>query len=314
MIWTIAKKEFLSNLMTFRFLVGLLLYLGLSVSSTYVLSRDYQDRLKVYQEAVQAHQAEVKEVKVFSDLKVTLDRRPTPLSIVAQGEDRSFGRSVTVAYDKVQAFNMANYMDSLVERAAVVDREGADFLVEGTRFWIPLRIAYAERMAAVSLTYQAALMRQVRLARTLASCSPAWVLGRFAEIMAETSVEAHRAFLSRARQYRQILVAYMELKGGLSTTAFFCPIPKEQLPSASEVELFQRQWIRMGMPPFKHPWLSWEAVPPLDLRDMPHFDVEGDETGTVIVRVLPILGGLMGTNILLFLICHMLFLRRELTR
>lgn len=96
-----SEEGVLQNLMTFRFLVGLLLYLGLSVSSTYVLSRDYQDRLKVYQEAVQAHQAELKEVKVFSDLKVTLDRRPTPLSIVAQGEDRSFGRSVTVAYDRV---------------------------------------------------------------------------------------------------------------------------------------------------------------------------------------------------------------------
>ena len=48
MIWTIAKRELVSNIITFRFLVGLILCLGLITASTFVLTTDYEVRLESY--------------------------------------------------------------------------------------------------------------------------------------------------------------------------------------------------------------------------------------------------------------------------
>ena len=55
MIWTIAGREFLSNIITLRFLIGFTLCLVLIVSSTYILVDDYTARLKAYDYSVITH-------------------------------------------------------------------------------------------------------------------------------------------------------------------------------------------------------------------------------------------------------------------
>ena len=100
MIRTIAKKEFLSNLMTFRFLVGFLLCEVLVVSSGYVLSADHERRFAEYVEAAKTHRNELNTVRVYSQLRVTLDRRPEVLGMLCEGADRRIGTSVMVAYDR----------------------------------------------------------------------------------------------------------------------------------------------------------------------------------------------------------------------
>ncbi|MHA2069074.1 MAG: hypothetical protein ACXABY_32325, partial [Candidatus Thorarchaeota archaeon] len=72
MIWTIARREFLSNVITMRFLIGFILCLALMVSSTYVLIDEYAVRIKAYNDSVAKHA--VKEVRIFSSFSVTVDR------------------------------------------------------------------------------------------------------------------------------------------------------------------------------------------------------------------------------------------------
>jgi hypothetical protein len=51
-IWKIAKKEFLLNLMTFRFAVGTILCMILMAVFIPILAKDYQQRLKNYNDNV----------------------------------------------------------------------------------------------------------------------------------------------------------------------------------------------------------------------------------------------------------------------
>ncbi len=55
MIWLIAKRELRSNIITFRFLVGLILCLALITASAFVLTKDYRIRLESYNKIARLH-------------------------------------------------------------------------------------------------------------------------------------------------------------------------------------------------------------------------------------------------------------------
>ncbi len=48
MIRTIVKREFLDNLLSFKFIACVLVAIVVSLTSTAILTRDYQDRLRNY--------------------------------------------------------------------------------------------------------------------------------------------------------------------------------------------------------------------------------------------------------------------------
>jgi ABC-type transport system involved in multi-copper enzyme maturation permease subunit len=95
------RKELLSNILTFRFLVGFVLCLLLPPLSTYVLVKDYEARLRSYSEAVSRHEKELRNIKVYSQLKVNVDRPPEVLSIFCEGYDKQFGNTVPVSFEEV---------------------------------------------------------------------------------------------------------------------------------------------------------------------------------------------------------------------
>jgi ABC-type transport system involved in multi-copper enzyme maturation permease subunit len=103
-ILNIARKELLSNILIYRFIIGFIAVQVLMATSAYVLVKDYEQRLGNYQDARMIHQQQFREIKVFSQLlaqKVTLDRPPSPLSIFCSGFDRDVGNSVEINYDEV---------------------------------------------------------------------------------------------------------------------------------------------------------------------------------------------------------------------
>ena len=85
MIWKIAKKEFLLNLMTFKFAVGTILCVVLMSVFMPVLVNDYQQRLKDYNENVSANEAELRKVKVYKNITPTIFRPPAVLSVFSEG-------------------------------------------------------------------------------------------------------------------------------------------------------------------------------------------------------------------------------------
>jgi len=101
MIWIVARREFLSNIITLRFLIGFVLCLTLIVSSTYILLDDYTARLKTYDDSVRGHIEELKRMTLFSQLGATVDRPPSKLSFLCIGSGKRIGNIVGIRYDQV---------------------------------------------------------------------------------------------------------------------------------------------------------------------------------------------------------------------
>jgi len=84
MIWKIAKKEFLLNLMMFKFAVGTILCVVFMAVFASILLKDYQQRLENYNQAVAADAAELRKARVYRNIKPIIYSRPEVLSFLAK--------------------------------------------------------------------------------------------------------------------------------------------------------------------------------------------------------------------------------------
>lgn len=91
MIATIIKREFLDNILSFKFAACVLVAVVVSLASTSILTRDYQDRLKDHDRGVASAREALTKVPVYSALKVKLYRKPSSLSIFVAGIERKAG-------------------------------------------------------------------------------------------------------------------------------------------------------------------------------------------------------------------------------
>jgi len=114
MVWEIIKKEFHSNIITSRFIVGFIICLLLISASTYVAIQDYEQRLNDYNVAAKEHRGEIPGNRVYSEIRPRADREPARLSIFNQGMDKrlpntfsAWTSSVPMLYDgrKYGAYN-----------------------------------------------------------------------------------------------------------------------------------------------------------------------------------------------------------------
>ena len=101
MIWKTAKKEFLLNLMTFKFAVGTILSMVLMAVFVPILAKAYQERLKVYNENVAYNESELRKVVVYKNITPTIYRPPSVLAVFSEGLTKQLGNSATIEYDKV---------------------------------------------------------------------------------------------------------------------------------------------------------------------------------------------------------------------
>ena len=101
MLWLIAKKEFLLNLVNFRFIAGFILCFILSVLSAWILTQDYAERMAEYSGAVQKHKDDLEKAKVYSKVKVIIDKRPEPLGLLCEGVEKNLNDTLTVWHGEV---------------------------------------------------------------------------------------------------------------------------------------------------------------------------------------------------------------------
>jgi len=105
MIWKIAKKEFLLNLMTFKFAVGTILCVVLMIVFMPVLVNDYKQRLKDYNANVAATQAELQKAKVYHTIfmgwRHYIYRPPAILSVFSKDIEHNVGDSVRIGVYEV---------------------------------------------------------------------------------------------------------------------------------------------------------------------------------------------------------------------
>jgi len=97
-IWKIAKKEFLLNLMTFKFAVGTILCVVLVVVFVPVLAKDYLQRLEEYNQNVTANEAEIRNVMVYKNILPTVYRPPNILSVFSEGIEKRLGTSAKISH------------------------------------------------------------------------------------------------------------------------------------------------------------------------------------------------------------------------
>jgi ABC-type transport system involved in multi-copper enzyme maturation permease subunit len=105
MIWKIAKKEFLLNLMTFKFAVGTILCVVLVAVFVPVLADDYQQRLQRYSQQVTDNEARLGQVRAYRVLTPTVYRRPQVLSIFSQGLEKRLGDSAKIGFGVLPDFD-----------------------------------------------------------------------------------------------------------------------------------------------------------------------------------------------------------------
>lgn len=110
MLWTIVRREITANILSFRFLMGLLIYFSLIVTTLFVLTRGYEDRLQSYQTALRENEDRIGQVKKYSEFgqigqnrSLKCNREPKLLSIFNEGMDKRKGNSVAVTHGSVPA-------------------------------------------------------------------------------------------------------------------------------------------------------------------------------------------------------------------
>jgi len=101
MIWRIAQREFLLNLMTFKFALGVVVCIVLTAVFVPILARDYQQRLRTYHENVARDKAELRRVRVYRNIRPTLFRPPCVLSVFSEGLEKRIDVSATIELEQV---------------------------------------------------------------------------------------------------------------------------------------------------------------------------------------------------------------------
>lgn len=98
MIWLIAKKDFLLNLLSVRFIIGFVLCL-LVIPFTVVVSVDnYQNQVRVYKIEQAEADKDLKESRVWSHVRPTVVQEPEPLSIFSTGIISNIGNKVKILF------------------------------------------------------------------------------------------------------------------------------------------------------------------------------------------------------------------------
>jgi ABC-type transport system involved in multi-copper enzyme maturation permease subunit len=96
MVWHIAKKELLLNLLSARFIIALLLCL-LLIPVTMIVSVDnYKNQTRAYQVVKESSEKEQKSWRVYSAIRPTIVFPPQPLSVFCQGISGQMGHSVKI--------------------------------------------------------------------------------------------------------------------------------------------------------------------------------------------------------------------------
>ena len=107
MVWKIARKEFLLNLVSARFIIGFLLCLFLIPFTLTVNIDDYDNQMRVYR-VDKAKAEDSFNVRVYSQLRPEIVKPPEPLSIFCRGISGNVGNRVKIWLGEKPLFATGN--------------------------------------------------------------------------------------------------------------------------------------------------------------------------------------------------------------
>lgn len=95
-LWLIIQREFVSNVLTSRFMIGFVVCLFSTAAAVFVQVEDYEKRLSAYHVAVREHQEETRTWDLYSQINPKAHRKPNPLSIFNVGTEKSGADMVSI--------------------------------------------------------------------------------------------------------------------------------------------------------------------------------------------------------------------------
>lgn len=131
MIWLIAKKDFLLNLLSVRFIIGFVLCLLVIPFTVIVSVENYQNQVRVFKIEQAKADKEMKESRVWSHVRPTVIQVPEPLSIFSTGIIGDVGNKVKVSFWEYPLFPEGH---TLIPRQSVAECLLLDRLFESGRY------------------------------------------------------------------------------------------------------------------------------------------------------------------------------------
>ena len=95
-LWLVIQREFVSNVLTSRFMIGFLICLMSTAAAVFVQVKDYEKRLAAYHTAVQEYQETAQTWDLYSQINPKTHRKPNPLSIFNVGMEKSGADMVSI--------------------------------------------------------------------------------------------------------------------------------------------------------------------------------------------------------------------------
>ena len=191
MLWTIVRREITANILSFRFLMGLLIYFSLIVTNIFVLTRGYEDRLQSYRTAIRENEDVIRSIEKYSEFgdtrRLKCDRSPKLLSIFNEGVDKRNGNTVTVAHGYVPA---------------IAEQHGSDNPYLNIFSSIDFTVIYQVVMSLLALLFAYDAISREKEAGTLGlilSCAisrPVLLLGKYIAGMASISLPLIASFVA----------------------------------------------------------------------------------------------------------------------
>ena len=99
-LWLVIQREFVSNVLTSRFMIGFVVCVLSTAVAVFVQVGDYEKRLVGYNTAVREAQEEAREWELYVDIKPKAHRKPNPLGIFNVGTENFGANTVTVELSK----------------------------------------------------------------------------------------------------------------------------------------------------------------------------------------------------------------------
>lgn len=104
MIWLIAKKDFLLNLLSVRFIIGFAICLVIIPFTMVVSVDEFENQMRIYQIDQGDEDNRMKNLSVYSELRPTVVKRPEPLSIFSKGISSNIGNKTKVSLQEYPLF------------------------------------------------------------------------------------------------------------------------------------------------------------------------------------------------------------------
>ena len=99
-LWLVIQREFVSNVLTSRFMIGFVVCVLSTAVAVFVQVDDYEKRLGGYNTAVREAQEETREWDLYVNIKPKAHRKPNPLGIFNVGTENFGANTVTVELSK----------------------------------------------------------------------------------------------------------------------------------------------------------------------------------------------------------------------